>query len=167
MASGPPSTPAPTHPALPQRLDEMLGWRLAVAGRLLRTWADARLADQGIGAQALALLLWLDGWDGLTQTELARRQRVEAPTVCRMIDRLERDGLVERRPDPGDRRATRVHLTGPGRALASRGGVVVALLERDAFACLDERERRELARLLGRVMDGAGAPPGPAAARPG
>jgi len=135
------------------RLDDDLGWRLAVAGRLIRTWADARLAEQGIGAQGLALLLWLAEERALTQVELARRQRVEGPSVCRMVDRLERDGLVERRPHPLDRRATEVHLTPAGADVAERGRAAVDALVSEVFAPLDADERLTLAALLGRVID--------------
>ncbi len=102
-------------------LDALLAHRLAVAGRLVRTLADAELAEVGVAAPACGVLMRLAGEDGLTQAEIARRQRVEAPTMCRTVDRLVRDGLVERRPDPGDRRATRVHLTSEGRRAASTG----------------------------------------------
>jgi DNA-binding MarR family transcriptional regulator len=135
------------------RLDDELGWRLAVAGRLVRTWADARLAEEGIGGQGLALLLWLAEEPALTQIELARRQRVEGPTVCRMVDRLERDGLVVRRPHPVDRRATEVHLTETGRDAAARGRRAIDALTGELFAALDDDERRTLAELLGRVID--------------
>jgi len=144
------------------RLDDLLATRLAVAGRLLRTQADAELSHLGVGAQSLGTLLRLAEDDGLTQAELSRRQRVEAPTMCRMIDRLERDGLVERRADPADRRATRVSLSAEGREVAGRGAAVVDALERRAFEGLDRDERRRLGELLGRVLDGLGtegAPP--------
>ena len=134
------------------RLDDDLGWRLAVAGRLIRTWADARLTEEGIGGQGLALLLWLAEERALTQVELARRQRVEGPSVCRMVDRLERDGLVERRPHPGDRRATEVHLTAAGEEVAARGRAAVDALASEVFAPLDDDERRVLGELLARVI---------------
>jgi MarR family transcriptional regulator, transcriptional regulator for hemolysin len=140
-------------PGAAARLEDDLGWRLGVAGRLIRTWADARLAEEGIGAQGLALLLWLAEERALTQVELARRQRVEGPSVCRMVDRLERDGLVERRPHPMDRRATEVHLTPAGQDVAARGRAAVDGLASEVFAPLDEDERRTLAELLGRVID--------------
>ena len=82
--------------------------------------------------------------------------------MCRMIDRLERDGLVERRADPADRRATRVSLSAEGREVAARGAAVVDALERRAFEGLDGDERRRLGELLGRVLDRLGtegAPP--------
>jgi MarR family transcriptional regulator, transcriptional regulator for hemolysin len=138
-------------------VDDTLAQRLAVAGRLLRTRADAELADLGVGAPGLGVLLRLADADGLTQAELSRRQRVEAPTMSRMIDRLERDGLVERRADPDDRRASRIALTGAGRDVARRGGAVVGALDALAFAGLDAGERRVLSGLLGRVIDAVGA----------
>jgi DNA-binding MarR family transcriptional regulator len=140
-------------PATTAVLDDTLAHRLAVAGRLLRTRADAELAGLGVGAPGLGVLLRLAAADGLSQAELSRRQRVEAPTMSRMVDRLERDGLVERRPDPGDRRASRVALTAAGRAVARRGDAVVGALDALAFAGLDAREREILSGLLGRVID--------------
>ena len=66
--------------------------------------------------------------------------------MCRLVDRLERDGLVERRADPDDRRATRVHISAEGRRVAARGAAVVEGLERSAFAGLDRDERRAAER---------------------
>lgn len=134
-------------------LDERLAHRLGVAGRLVRTLADAKLSELGVSASALGVLLRLVEADGLTQAELSRRQCVEAPTMCRMVDGLAREGLVERRPDATDRRATRVHLTSEGRVAAETGAVVVDAIERRAFAGLDDDEQRLLADLLGRVLD--------------
>lgn len=141
----------PAVPVAPS-LDDRLAHRLGMAGRLVRTLADVELSELGLGAPALGVLLRLVEDDGLTQAELSRRQRVEAPTMCRMVDRLARDGFVERLPDSSDRRATRVRLTGKGSAAAERGAAVVDAIERHAFAGLDAAERRQLTDLLGRVI---------------
>jgi MarR family transcriptional regulator for hemolysin len=141
-------------------LDHLLAQRLAVAGRLVRTLADAELGDVGVAAPACGVLLRLAAEDGLTQAEIARRQRVEAPTMCRIVDRLVRDGLVERHADPDDRRATRVTLTPAGRSAAADGAHVIETIESRAFAGLDRAERAALAGLLGRVIDSL-APGGP------
>lgn len=148
--------------SVPPRLDDLLSYRLAVAGRLLRGWVDARLADELVGAQGLGLLLRLMERDGLTQVELARRQLVEAPTVCRMVDRLVRDGMVERLPHPEDRRASRVVLTEEGRRAAERGMALVDEIERSAFADLDPEQRDALMALALRVIDRAQSPTPPA-----
>ncbi|MDI2127746.1 MarR family winged helix-turn-helix transcriptional regulator [Yinghuangia seranimata] len=50
-------------------------------------------------------------------TELARTEQVSQPGITQLVTRLERDGLVERRPDPADRRAVLVHITPAGRRI--------------------------------------------------
>lgn len=112
-----------------QRLEAYLSWRLAVSGRLVSSNADGHEGFQTAGAQGTGLLIRLLGQDGLTQVALARLQRVEAPTLCRMVDRLERDGHVERRPHPDDRRARCLFLTVAGRRAAKRGRRAIADVE--------------------------------------
>ena len=139
--------------AIDHRLDDGLSWRLALAGRLLRSQADVRLGrEAATGVQGVAVLMRLLELDGLTQATLARVQRVEAPSMCRMIDRLERDGLVERRRSPGDRRATRVHLTAAGRRAAHRGVDDARALDREIFGGLSDGEREALGDMLSRVL---------------
>lgn len=135
------------------RIEEGLSWRLSVAGRLVRSQADVRLGgDATTGAQGVGVLMRLLEVDGLTQATLARIQRVEPSTMCRMIDRLERDGFVERRRSSGDRRCTRVHLTAAGREAAHRGAEGARALEDEIFAELSEHEREVLADMLSRVL---------------
>jgi len=145
------TSPAPAPP-----VDALLSWRLAVAGRLVRSLADATAGAPAGGGAALAVLMHLGDEDGLTQVELARRQRVEAPTMCRLVDRLERAGLVTRVRRPDDRRAVRVTLTPEGRRTADRGRREVEALEERAFAGLDPDERAALAALLERVLGSLG-----------
>ena len=56
------------------------------------------------------ILAWLDRQPGLSQKELAEKLEVEPITVARLVDRLQARGLLERRPDPADRRVWRLHL---------------------------------------------------------
>lgn len=143
-------------------LDRNLGFRIAAAGRRLQTAADAVLAPLGIGAPAFGVLLRLAEADGLSQAELARRQAVEAPTMCRMIVRLEGDGHVERRRDPNDRRVLRVHLTARGRATISEGRTLLEPHDQRVFAALDDADRRALLDVLERMAplpaDGTASP---------
>lgn len=139
--------------AIDPRIEEGLSWRLSVAGRLVRSEADVRLGyDATTGAQGVGVLMRLLDADGLTQATLARVQRVEPSSMCRMIDRLERDGLVERRRSPGDRRCIRVHLTAAGRAAAHRGAEGARALEDEIFAGLSDDEREALSDMLSRVL---------------
>lgn len=67
--------------------------------------------------------LWLE--DGLPAVELGRRAGLEPSTMTGLLDRMERDGVVVRRPDPDDRRAQRICLTKEGNRL--RGPVLQAV----------------------------------------
>jgi DNA-binding MarR family transcriptional regulator len=147
------STPRLERPHEAARLEDLLSWRLGVAGRLVRAIVDARLGLEGVGAQGTAVLMRLLERDGLTQRDLARLQYVEGPTVCRMIDRLAQDGLVERRPHPADRRATCVHLTPGGRVVAERGRDLVPQIEDETFSGLGAEDRAALADLLAQVLE--------------
>lgn len=80
-------------------------------GRLLRTEADRRAKVHGMTRAQWGILLWLEREPGLSQRELAEMLEVEPITVARLVDRLERSGMVERRADGTDRRVWRLHNT--------------------------------------------------------
>jgi MarR family transcriptional regulator, transcriptional regulator for hemolysin len=79
-------------------------------GRMLRTEADRRARAHGMTRAQWVMLIRLDRQPGLSQKELAELLEVEPITVARLADRLEARGLLERRPDPADRRIWRLHL---------------------------------------------------------
>ena len=78
--------------------------------RLTRTRFDQKARNWGMTRAQCVILKWLNYQPGLSQNELASLVEVEPITVARLIDRLEANGLVERRPDPSDRRVHRLHL---------------------------------------------------------
>ena len=80
-------------------------------GRLLRTEADRKAKAHGMTRAQWGILLWLEREPGLSQRELAEMLEVEPITVARLVDRLERNGMVERRADGADRRVWRLHNT--------------------------------------------------------
>ena len=81
--------------------------------RLLRVDADKRARSHGMTRAQWGILIWLERQPGISQKELAELLEVEPITVARLVDRLERRGMVERRPDPRDRRIWRLHLLLP------------------------------------------------------
>jgi MarR family transcriptional regulator, transcriptional regulator for hemolysin len=83
--------------------------------RLLRLDADKRARLHGMTRAQWAILIWLERQPGISQKELSELLEVEPITVARLIDRLEARGMVERRPDPRDRRIWRLHLLRPAR----------------------------------------------------
>lgn len=78
--------------------------------RLLRTRFDQRARAHGMTRAQWVILARLARQPGMSQNEMAAICEVEPITVGRLVDRLEARGMVERRPDPADRRINRLHL---------------------------------------------------------
>jgi DNA-binding MarR family transcriptional regulator len=116
--------------------------------RSLRDPVSAACAENHLSAPQVHTLLAL-GRDGpLPMGDLARRAGVTEKTATGLVDRLERDGLVQRVRDEGDRRVVQVRPTAAGAALARRlDGEILRTLER-LLARLDAAERRDLFRLV-------------------
>lgn len=93
-----------------QQFDRDLMLLLNDVARLLRTRFDQRARARGMTRAQWVILARVDAKPGLSQNELAALLEVEPISVGRLVDRLEARGLVQRRPDPGDRRIRRLHL---------------------------------------------------------
>src|SRR6266849_3458064 len=94
-----------------------LGRQLAWTAKATRAEFDYRLGEVGGSLTAFIVLRLADEAPGgleLSQRELAERMGVEAPTMVRHLDRLEKDGLIQRRQDARDRRVTRITVTPAG-----------------------------------------------------
>src|SRR5260370_22275598 len=109
--------------AHPKQID--FGFNVARLARRLRQAVDAELQTFGLTDatwRPLAYVGRLGG--GVRQKELATALSIEGPSLVRLLDNLERLGLIERRDDESDRRARGIHLTRPGRDLAKRAAKV-------------------------------------------
>lgn len=93
-----------------QQFDRDLLLLLHDVARLLRTRFDQRARSKGMTRAQWVILARVNATPGLSQNELASILEVEPISVGRLIDRLQARGLVERRPDPADRRIWRLHL---------------------------------------------------------
>jgi DNA-binding MarR family transcriptional regulator len=107
-----------SHPA-----DELATWHtgklLTAAARLVEHAFDTGIAELGVTHAGIRILDALND-DAITQRELAGRCGVQDQTISRTIDGLERDGLVLRHRDPGDRRRVLVERTEDGSMVLER-----------------------------------------------
>jgi DNA-binding MarR family transcriptional regulator len=112
----------------------------------------------GLDAATAELLLRLarSADCGIRGVDIGEQCQMTATRVSRLVDRAEADGLVERRPDPNDRRAQHVALTEKGRAAAQRyAPLLSAVLDDVVFTALTADERATLIELLDRLRDRA------------
>jgi MarR family transcriptional regulator for hemolysin len=89
---------------------------------MLRTYADHEAAQFGITRAQWVVLVRLDRSEGLKQSELAEVLDLQPISLTRLLDKLAECGLIERRPDPDDRRAKRLFLTPAARPLLEKLG---------------------------------------------
>src|ERR1043166_5899802 len=109
--------------SLPVTPNREFAFALNDVARLLRTYADQRAAQFGMTRAQWVVLVRLDRSEGLKQCELADILEVQPITLTRLLDRLAENGLIERRPDPEDRRVKRLYLTPAARPVLERLGV--------------------------------------------
>lgn len=141
-----------SNPSAPDR-------ELATHLRLAITRSARRLrqaAGTGLSPSQAAALASIERHGPLTPSELAARERVQRPTVTRLLDRLAAAGLVERAADPADRRSSLVSITPEGRALlaAARSRKDELLSARlDALAPEDRATLARAAELLEGMLE--------------
>jgi MarR family transcriptional regulator, transcriptional regulator for hemolysin len=104
----------------PRNLRREFAFVLNDVARLLRTYADQRARRLGMTRAQWAVLARLEHHEGLKQSELAEMLDLQPITLTRLVDRLCANGMIERRADPSDRRAKRLHLTPLARPLMDR-----------------------------------------------
>ena len=160
-----------SHAAKPDRLslpvlnEDPRGWQEKVVttwlrfhNRLERRMAEA-LGVHGLTLPQFDVLATLWHGEGITQQELAERLLVTKGNVVGLIDRVSLAGWVERRPDPEDRRANRLHLTDAGRKLLAEAWPDQIALSEKIFGSLDENELRQMHGFLVRLEDASQACP--------
>ncbi len=131
------------------RPDPVFGFLVHDISRMLRKRFDRRARDIGLTKSQWIVLAHLARHEGIHQGGLADILELEPATLARHLDRLEDTGWIERRPDPSDRRAWRLHLTGKATPVLEKMGDLVEITTREALAGLSREERERLqAQLL-------------------
>ncbi|MCW3837526.1 MarR family winged helix-turn-helix transcriptional regulator [Sphingomonas canadensis] len=132
-------------------MTDTFGFTLTELSRLMRRGFDLRARAIGVTRAQWHTLFMLSRNEGINQGGLADLLEVEPITLCRMIDRLEEAGLVERRADPADRRAWRIYLTEASHPLLDKLRGLGVEMNEQALAGLSHGERDQLLALLARV----------------
>jgi len=138
-------------------MSHMTTWNPSVGGliheidRLVKKRFDRFAETTGMSRAQWHVLGQVYKRPGINQAALADIVGVEPITICRMVDRLEALGLVERKPDPNDRRARLVHMTEAARPGLERMKAVAQALFTEALDGLSPEEEALLLSLLGRV----------------
>ena len=142
------------------------GHLISLAARGFARLSETRLKPLGFAVGQLPVLVALRDGKASTQRDLARFAKVEQPPMAQMLVRMERDGLIERMPNPEDGRSSRIVLSDIARARMPAAIETLFAGNHEALDGFTEQETRQFADLLTRLIVNldhiAGAEPPPA-----
>lgn len=134
---------------------ETLPFEIGETAHALRKAFDRRAVGLGVTRAQWKVLFRLTRQPGLRQIELADMLDIEPITLSRIVDRLEEADLVERRPDPSDRRAWRLHVTARAQPLIAKLRAVADDIISEAFGGIDPNDIEITRRVLARARENA------------
>ena len=129
---------------------ESFGLLMHLTAHDWRTALDRRLRPLGLSRATWMLLAIVSRSEGLSQSELASRLGLEGASVVRLVDRLEKERLIERRTG-ADRRVKTIHLRDKGAAVAAEIRKVAAGLRAEVFRGISARELEAAAAVLAKL----------------
>lgn len=123
------------------------------AARLFRRLADRRLEPFGLSSGHLPVLTALIENEAMSQRALTEHAAIEQPTMAATLARMERDGIIERRPDPNDGRSSLFSLTVATRKKVGPIQAAVESINLDALADLSNEDRQRARRMLHSMVE--------------
>lgn len=146
------STIPPLFSAHTYRIEDSVGFLLSRSRAMLAKAVDAALAGTGITHAQAGVMLMLASGRYATATDLVRDMYTDAASMTRMLDRLQKRGLIERTPDADDRRQVHLQLTAAGAALATRLPEILTAVLNAQFAGFSAEEVGFLKSLLRKLL---------------
>ena len=137
----------------PQPVKREIAFTIMDVARMMKTYADQRARQFGISRAQWAVLLRIDRTEGLKQSELAEMLDLQPISLTRLLDRLAHNGLIERRPDPNDRRANRLYLRPAAKPLLGRLSELGADMMETVLDGLDAKALDRMLKELGVLKD--------------
>lgn len=134
-------------------MPDTFGFLLSDTARLLRRRFDERARQHGATRAQWKALLGISRHEGINQGGLAELLEVEPITLCRLVDRMQEAGLVERRRDPRDRRAWQLYLTDKAHPVLEQLHATAAELMDQALHTIPETQIDMMTDLLNRIRD--------------
>jgi len=138
--------------------DTSVGFLVSDIARMFRERFNDTAQEAGLTLAQARALLQLGRNEGISQVALAQLLEIQPITLLRNIDRLEQAGLVERRPNPNDRRAQQLYLTPAAQPLLDKITQLGRNLSEAALSGVDPATREVLIQTLQKVKDNLLAP---------
>ncbi len=135
-----------------ERAPRSVGFLISQLGFFSSRRFTEALEPLGIGPRDFALMRFVAASDGESQHTLSERLQIPPSRMVALVDQLENMGLVERRPDPEDRRVRRLFITRKGRSVLEKAGKIAIDYETQLCAGINREEREQLIDLLQKLQ---------------
>jgi DNA-binding MarR family transcriptional regulator len=140
------------EPPVAEQAPRSVGFLISQLGFFSSRGFMEALEPVGIGPKEFLLMRFVDSSQGQSQQALAERLGVPPSRMVALVDHLEDAGLLERRPDPEDRRVRGLHLTRKGRGALERAAQIAIDYETRLCAGINREEREQLIDLLQKLQ---------------
>lgn len=147
--------PPPHHASAPSRIRDRPTWLISRNYARSHALLNDTFATSGSGLRSYhyRLLAALEEWGPASQADLARSTSVDRSDVVTVLNELEQRGLIDRAVDPRNRRRNIVSITRAGRKQFQALDDVIDEVQERVLAPLSKNERRQLAKLLRKLVD--------------
>lgn len=135
-------------------LNDYLCFVMRAAMKKIERNLNNKICSIGISVPQWFVLYCLSKGDGMTLKEIGNRCMIDSSSMTVLIDKLERDGLVERRLDPHDRRAIRVSILPKGREAADQVSEIVQDLNCEMYNLVGEGRKKDFLQALNSIVAG-------------
>jgi len=136
---------------------DMLGFLLADVSRMMRRAFNKHIENSSLTLAQARALVYVSRHGGIRQSHLADMLEILPITLTRLIDQLVEEGLVERKPDPNDRRAHKIFITDQAPPILTSIQKAAACIQNDALIGLDESQASQLLSTLQTMRDNLGS----------
>lgn len=131
-----------------ERIEDCFTFLLGKAYQKLSQMEKGKLHSYGVTPVQFGLLHLLWEKDGRKGSELGERLRLDGATITGLLDRLEQGGLIERRPDPNDRRINLIYLTAAGKELEQPLNRIVDEFNEEVISSFSQEEVNVFKKML-------------------
>lgn len=137
-------------------LKDSLGMLIYLASKSLERAAEYKIKSRsGLTQAQWKVILALNIFAGLSQKELAEKIYLDGSTLVPIIDRMEKSGLVERKPDPNDRRNNRIFLTKKSESTVDSITDIILQLRKEIYKDISQSKQETVRTILKKIINNA------------
>ena len=137
-------------------MEDSIGTVIFLASKSLERAAEFRIkSDLDLTSSQWKVILALNLFNGISQKELAGKIYVDGSTLVPIIDKMEKGGLVERKPDPNDRRNNLIFLTKKSKSTVDSIIKIILELRKEFYKGITQEEQKNVKMILKKIVDNA------------